>query len=1250
MEKELIFWGKSERKREAGELQWMSVWAHSLNVTAVAQAWLTERESLLTRWAALLGTDRNGITRQDALRVALHFTLLHDLGKYHFRFQGKNAGLFEALNSVAIPASNGSFDHGAWGFQFYGRHLTGRPGVPEKTEWYHFMRAVASHHGTYADPGGRTPKKVSGASVSADVLENARKRAVAGHIGRAARYFPLPEFGRFKNIRADAVVFLAGLCSVADWLGSDSDFFPCGPVRDTSEPEFITSAMTDAARAVLERNHLLGRYCGEPETRLSRIFPGIGRLRLRPLQQAACDLALNAAPRMIIIEAPMGEGKTEAAMILADRLLSAGYAEKLYFALPTMATSNAMYGRMSAMMADSRFFDENSSLVLAHGKRHLKEEFQRHVRIPENRETISDAENPPAGMMCSRFFSQSHKRSLLAQAGVGTVDQIMSAVLRKRHHWVKLFALSDAVVIIDEVHAYDAYMREILGRLASWLRAMGSHVILLSATLPHSVRQEISGAFGDLPDVRESREYPLMTHMVSGEKPRYIPCESVATSEKEVVFEATHDADAMADRVIRHARAGAQCCVILNTVAKAQEFYGLLADSERCGGLDIMLFHSRFMFRDRNRIEETVLARFGKHGDRSRGRILVATQVAEQSLDVDFDVMVSEIAPVDLLLQRAGRLHRFPENNRYRRGTPWERPRLTVFMPCETAARLLDDRIANPEARSVYDAAILFRTALLFENEDRALTVRIPDDIRPLVDRVYDGQEMEISPDDADRYEERWEEWKNLNYEQGVMGANAGRMMPDNRPGNLENKKSYQDDAAASEATDELQPDGTRLAPRSVRVVFADAAWLVREDLQDRAGAYRRFHMPLEEHSLSVIRGMLRGACSEAFNPHPDRMLPEEWHEIRKRFEQELPRWETHLILPVPVTENERYAFGGSGVVLEYSASRGLKIEYPESEADSFFRLKPETLAKPAFENPEPAETELAEPRKSRRPAAPAKDLIAKVRSNPLKSRISYLHVGHARLDVDDSGLVMTSADGDAFRQIPVASMTLILLEPGSVVTHEAVKLCAKHKCLLIWVGEGGVRLYSAGYSDFARADKILNQARMYNEPKQRLAVVRRMFEIRFRKPCPRNKSIGQLRGMEGSRVKKYYRELSGKYGVEWDGRLYDQSRWDRANTINRVISVGTSCLYGIAEAAILTAGYSPAIGFLHSGKDRSFVYDIADLYKEELVFPLCFELVRDNEPAAESLIRHHLRDVFKKTRFLERLIPDIEEILRPVE
>jgi CRISPR-associated endonuclease/helicase Cas3 len=1111
-----IFWGKSEG--EGPRLRYLSVLEHSLNVAAAAESWMENRPSLWHRWADLLGLaiDQKGLSA--ARNIALHFILLHDLGKYDHRFQGKHAPLFERLNGTQIPPTPGSFDHGAKGLHFFSRFRVGKGLLKaNKIEWFPFMRATTSHHGRYTELKiiHQAAEKIQDSQMNPDLRKSfgfERDRAIAEHIRNAETLYPLPDFEPFTKTTVDALVFLAGICSVSDWLGSDSRFFPCRPVSDVTVCDWIQEDQKSAARRLLEANHLLGRYCGNPEMILPRIFPGRNKVVLRPLQEAAMNMDLSRAPQLVVIEAPMGEGKTEAAMILADRLLAAGSVEKLYFALPTMATANAMYGRMSAMMAEHRFFDEGSSLVLAHGKRNLRESFRKHILVSRQRENYRDDGNPPARMMCNRFFAQSHKRSLLANVGVGTVDQIMSAVLGGRHHWIKLFALADSVVIIDEVHAYDAYMRKILRRLIEWLDALGAHVILLSATLPHSIRRELAGE--SLSSADGSRDYPLIMHtrVSNNSPPLFMPCKASASAKKTVFFRMTSDSNEIIDRLLRNAQAGAQCCVVLNTVAKAQELFGILRGSERVGGIELLLFHSRFMLKDRGELEEAVLTRFGKSGDRSSGRILIATQVVEQSLDVDFDFMVSEIAPIDLLLQRAGRLHRFPWNSAHRRATLWEAPQLMVFMPCQTISELLDDPKENPAARSVYDAAILYRTALLFQEERVELTVRIPVDIRPLVDRVYDREGLAIPAEDADRHAQSWGEWETMAYEQRTRGAGVLQPPPNAKGGKLGKQTApdfkSNEEMECPEMAEALQSASTRLSSPSQTLVFVNDAWLLgREDFTDDAEAYMRFLENVELHSVTVLQDMIRGVDTHAYRLDTNLTTPDEWKNTVKQFEKELPAWKGYTFLPlIPGEKVARYEFNGP-IVLEYSASLGLQIEHLSREKRSFFRLQEgllnDTEGEDSEDGPQGSSGKTA---RSAKPPAPEEDLKRKIRSNPLKDRISYLHVGRARLDVDDSGLVMTSNEGEAFRQIPVASLTVILLEPGSTVTHEAVKLCALHKCLLIWVGEGGVRLYSAGYSDFSSSEKLLHQANMYHDPVQRLTVVRRMFEIRFQRPCPMNK------------------------------------------------------------------------------------------------------------------------------------------------
>ncbi|WP_106375121.1 type I-E CRISPR-associated endonuclease Cas1e [Vreelandella songnenensis] len=264
----------------------------------------------------------------------------------------------------------------------------------------------------------------------------------------------------------------------------------------------------------------------------------------------------------------------------------------------------------------------------------------------------------------------------------------------------------------------------------------------------------------------------------------------------------------------------------------------------------------------------------------------------------------------------------------------------------------------------------------------------------------------------------------------------------------------------------------------------------------------------------------------------------------------------------------------------------------------------------------------------------------------PLKDRMSMIFVGMGQIDVRDGAFVVVDEVNGERMHIPVGSVACLLLEPGTRVSHAAVKLASVVGTLLIWVGDAGVRLYSAGQPGGARSDKLLYQAQLALDESLRLKVVRKMFELRFGEEPPSRRSVEQLRGIEGARVRKTYQMLAKQYGLKWQGRRYDPKQWDASDVANQCLSAATACLYGITEAAILAAGYAPAIGFLHTGKPLSFVYDIADIVKFETVVPAAFRIAAKNPPMPEREVRIACRDAFKQTRLLQRIIPMIEEVL----
>lgn len=263
----------------------------------------------------------------------------------------------------------------------------------------------------------------------------------------------------------------------------------------------------------------------------------------------------------------------------------------------------------------------------------------------------------------------------------------------------------------------------------------------------------------------------------------------------------------------------------------------------------------------------------------------------------------------------------------------------------------------------------------------------------------------------------------------------------------------------------------------------------------------------------------------------------------------------------------------------------------------------------------------------------------------PLKDRTSMIFLQYGQVDVIDGAFVLVDKTG-VRTHIPVGSVACIMLEPGTRVSHAAVKLAAVVGTLLVWVGEAGVRMYACGQPGGARSDKLLYQAQLALDETLRLRVVRKMFEMRFGEEPPQRRSVDQLRGIEGARVRKTYALLANQYGVKWNGRRYDPKDWKAGDKANQCISAATSCLYGITEAAVLAAGYAPAIGFLHTGKPLSFVYDIADILKFETVVPVAFKVAASNPAEPDRDVRVACRDQFRSQKVLKRLIPMIEEVL----
>ena len=260
------------------------------------------------------------------------------------------------------------------------------------------------------------------------------------------------------------------------------------------------------------------------------------------------------------------------------------------------------------------------------------------------------------------------------------------------------------------------------------------------------------------------------------------------------------------------------------------------------------------------------------------------------------------------------------------------------------------------------------------------------------------------------------------------------------------------------------------------------------------------------------------------------------------------------------------------------------------------------------------------------------------------RDRWSHLYLETGRLDVDADGL--TFHQGDGVIPVPIDQLAVVMLGPGTTVSHAAVKALSRNNCLLAWMGQDGVRLYAASIGGTYSARRTIRQAELVSNERSRLEVAWRMYRFRFHEDIPQATSLESIRGLEGLRVRKAYADAAREYGVEWKGRKYNQNDWNDSDAINRALSAANACLYGLCHAAILSAGYSPALGFIHTGKMLSFVYDIADLYKTQVTIPVAFRITSQRPNELERAVRMECRKAFHEFRLMERLLPDIAEVL----
>ncbi len=744
------YWGKAQ-KQDGGTYKYHLLPYHCLNVAAVGVV-LAELDN-----ARVIALQKIAAILQIKIASLIAIVLsIHDLGKFAKTFQVMVPDVQKLLQGEnrgrIIPVRHDALGAALWRDRYVNRiserlmDLYGIEGLSILEALDIIVSTTTGHHGIPANPEGSININdffddsdfESVDEFWTDLLALFDVQLFTNNINN------LQQFGQILEFLKTASWEIAGFITFSDWIGSNSECFK--PLeKEIPLNEYWEQSLINANDAVCR--------CGVISASSRKtysfpfLFPQISKTPT-PLQHFCDTCEIPDIPQLWVLEDVTGAGKTEAALILTARLLSKGLGNGVFIALPTMATSDAMYKRFSKQYR--LLFEDNSkpSLVLAHGARHLSKEFSASFLEKNENVEINDVEY--TDVHCSRWFSDTNKKALLADAGVGTVDQVLISVLPARHQSLRMFGLHGKVLVIDEVHAYDSYQHRLLCGLLEHHAKQGGSVILLSATLPIKIRQSFTNAYlkgsvGNKTKLLQHDTYPLATYVGSDSKIIEVHQDTRSDLKRSVAVKFEYDYNNALNLLIENAINGKCCCWIRNTVSDAVSAYEEITTlyPKEC----VSLLHSRFTYADRIDKEGKLLHHFGsKSGsDLRKGRVVVATQVIEQSLDVDFDVIVTDLAPMDYILQRIGRLFRHKRDSLGNRSRKEMRGMPTVIIygpePDDTPKSTWYSNIL-PGASFVYkDHAVLWKTQQAFI--DTGMKITTPGDensidgIRSLMKKVY---------------------------------------------------------------------------------------------------------------------------------------------------------------------------------------------------------------------------------------------------------------------------------------------------------------------------------------------------------------------------------------------------------------------------------------------------------------------------------------------------------------------------------
>jgi len=579
-------------------------------------------------------------------------------------------------------------------------------------------QVLGGHHGAWPSRGALRPTALYPADRGDSAWAEARRQLVR----EMSQVFSPPTVSKpaVPDARDNAMLaLLSGIVAIADWLGSEDK-----PFQHHEEvvpiPDYATLSESRAREALSKESW---RDIPAPRT----IFDFATTFGFSPTEAQSEVLSAAgtlAAPSLLIIESQMGSGKTEMGLGAYGLWGQAASPIGLYMAMPTMATSDAMHRRVHRVV--THLFGGSARTMLTHSHAALRDDL-----LAPAKQTGRGSEEDP---LTALTWFLPKRKSLLWPFGVGTVDQGLMSVLQTKHFFVRLLGLSQKVVIFDEVHAYDTYMGALFFRLLTWLRQVGASVVVLSATLPRKTCERLIAAYiGGEVKVQEAR-YPRLTSVSGTGEVRALPLTPPPEKSLALDWLPRRDPASIRERLQEAIRDGGCAAVVCNTVGRAQELYREISDHAKpalCRRPNVILFHARFPFARRQAIERQVLRKFGRdRRHRPRQAIVVATQVIEQSLDLDFDVMISDLAPGDLLMQRAGRLHRHDKD---RKGQPIERHHPYRLLICSPDEQGVVPRFCRADL-SIYEQYVLLRTWAKLRQKEQ---ITIPGEMADLVEAIY---------------------------------------------------------------------------------------------------------------------------------------------------------------------------------------------------------------------------------------------------------------------------------------------------------------------------------------------------------------------------------------------------------------------------------------------------------------------------------------------------------------------------------